>query len=622
MPSNTTMKAKKERITRSSSAAVSASVAASVLLLCTANLFLSSGVEAYQQPTMLSSGSSPVVSPISPSSSLYSSMNHRRRQKCRLQMSGTAAGSSSFQPSPNEHSSVSPLSRNVSLGASIVESASDRLFGHRLQNFKRRFLQRKQQAVDHDGRATHAPDYQWNKQNLAIALPALLGLLADPMLSMVDTAFVGRSGPIDLAALGVCTSIFHMAFTVFRASTVATTSLVGSAETQEEKRQITKISLGFAGVMGSLVLLALRFGGSRLLATMGVSSSSPLYKPACDYLFARCWAAPAVVGLVVAEGAFRGNDDNKTPLIAASVAAAINLVLDPLLMFPLGMGMAGAAWATALSQFGAAGMYAWRLWKRQLLPQAADTVKVNVGKILKSILGANAAMLAKNFSMLVFYTAATAVATRLGPVHVATHQVCLSLFWLVTMWLDSGSVSAQLLLSKNMNEPQKAKSLTKYMIKFALAQGLTFSAIVAAVGRFVPSVFTSDPTVTSYILQCLPHLALQQTIVSLCLVLEGLAIGGNQFRFTAAGTALSTAVGLWKMTQASSVVDIWASAVNAFFGMRLLTAVIGVARLHMGLGVKQPEDAYRANAAEIGILDPPLVDTTNGFSEVVSEPSR
>jgi MATE family multidrug resistance protein len=131
---------------------------------------------------------------------------------------------------------------------------------------------------------------------MAIALPALMGLLADPVLSMVDTAFVGRSGAIDLAALGVCTSIFHMAFTVFRASTVATTSLVGSAPDESSKRQITKLSLQLAGVLGTITLLGLRLGGGRILSTMGVPADSPLYKPACDYLYARCWAAPAVVG--------------------------------------------------------------------------------------------------------------------------------------------------------------------------------------------------------------------------------------------------------------------------------------------------------------------------------------
>eukprot|EP00339_Tiarina_fusa_P001659 CAMPEP_0117035076 /NCGR_PEP_ID=MMETSP0472-20121206/24933_1 /TAXON_ID=693140 ORGANISM="Tiarina fusus, Strain LIS" /NCGR_SAMPLE_ID=MMETSP0472 /ASSEMBLY_ACC=CAM_ASM_000603 /LENGTH=549 /DNA_ID=CAMNT_0004744437 /DNA_START=150 /DNA_END=1799 /DNA_ORIENTATION=- len=429
--------------------------------------------------------------------------------------------------------------------------------------------------------------HQWTKQNLAIAMPALMGLLADPVLSMVDTGFVGRSGPINLAALGVCTSIFHMAFTVFRASTVATTSLVGSAETEEEKRQITKLSLQFAGVLGTVVLLALRLGGPHMLATMGVSKSSPLFKPACDYLFARCWAAPAVVGLVVAEGAFRGNDDSKTPLVASGIAAVINLILDPLLMFPLGMGMAGAAVATAVSQFGAAGLYGWRLMKRRLLPQPTDTTTINKAKVIRSILGANMAMLAKQGSMLVFYTAATALATRMGPMHVATHQVALSLFWLVTMWLDSGSISSQVLMSKNMNTPAKARSLTKYMVKYALLQGLAFSALVGGIGKFVPGVFTSDATIQSLILRCLPHLAVQQTVVSLTLILEGLAIGGNQFRYMAAGTAVSTAVGVAALCRATSVVGIWGSAVNIFFALRLVNAIIGVARVHMGLNRKE-----------------------------------
>eukprot|EP00980_Cylindrotheca_fusiformis_P017780 scaffold5605_cov128-Cylindrotheca_fusiformis.AAC.21 len=446
--------------------------------------------------------------------------------------------------------------------------------------------------------STVKKDYQWTKQNMAIALPALMGLLADPVLSMVDTGFVGRVGPMDLAALGVCTSIFNMAFTVFRASTVATSSLVASAKTQADKRQIAKISLQLGGIMGTAVLLALRFGGPAALATMGVSSTSPMYKPACSYLFARSWAAPAVVGIVVAEGAFRGNDDSKTPLIASSVAALINLVLDPILMFPIGMGMAGAAVATAFSQLAAGGVYAWRTWKRKLLPQPKDKTTVRTKSVIKSILGANIAMLTKQGSMLVFYTAATALATRMGSAHIATHQIALSLFWLVTYWLDSGSVSAQLLMSKAMDDRDKAKSLTKYMLKYALLQGLAFSAMVAGVGNFVPGVFTTDRTIQGLLFQCLPHLAFQQTLVSLALILEGLAIGGNQFRYMAAGTTVATAAGIFQMMKATSVVDIWSTAVNVFFGGRVLNGLIGLARVHMGLRRNQETTANKNNSEQ------------------------
>jgi Na+-driven multidrug efflux pump len=256
-------------------------------------------------------------------------------------------------------------------------------------------------------------------------------------------------------------------------------------------------------------------------------------------------------------------------------------------MFPFQMGMMGAAAATALSQLGTAGVYGWRIWKRKMLPQPSDKTNgeknVNIASVVRSIMGANVSMLAKQGSMLIFYTYATALATRLGPAHIAAHQVALSFFWLVTFWLDSGSVSGQVLMSKSQNDIPQALSLTKYMTKYALFQGLTLTLMVAAMGRFLPLVFTQDPTIISLLIQIIPYLAAQQTLVSLCLVLEGLAVGGNQFRYMAGGTAAATVLGMWRLQKATSVVDIWRGAVSIFFVARLLNAVIGVARVHWGM---------------------------------------
>lgn len=149
-------------------------------------------------------------------------------------------------------------------------------------------------------------NYHWTSQNFDIALPALIGMLADPLLSLMDTAYVGRVGATELAALGACTSIFHLAFNAFRATTTATTSLVGNASTEDEKRKIIKISLSLGVVLGVIVMTVLEISGSWCLATMGVPGKSPLFAPAKSYLKTRLWAAPAVLGIVVAEGAFRG----------------------------------------------------------------------------------------------------------------------------------------------------------------------------------------------------------------------------------------------------------------------------------------------------------------------------
>lgn len=57
----------------------------------------------------------------------------------------------------------------------------------------------------------------------ALALPAVLALAADPLLSMVDTVFVGRAGAEPLAALGVNSALFTLAFVVFNFLATATT---------------------------------------------------------------------------------------------------------------------------------------------------------------------------------------------------------------------------------------------------------------------------------------------------------------------------------------------------------------------------------------------------------------
>jgi hypothetical protein len=148
-------------------------------------------------------------------------------------------------------------------------------------------------------------NYQWTKKTASLALPALIGMLADPLLSLMDTAYVGRLGSArELAALGACTSIFHLAFNAFRATTSATTSLVGNANTEADRRQIVQISLTLGVVLGIVVMTFLQSFGPWCLSTMGISAGSPLFSPAKAYLGTRSWAAPAVLIITVAEGAF------------------------------------------------------------------------------------------------------------------------------------------------------------------------------------------------------------------------------------------------------------------------------------------------------------------------------
>lgn len=68
------------------------------------------------------------------------------------------------------------------------------------------------------------------------------------------------------------------------------------------------------------------------------------------YLAVRAVGAPLNTCMIVAQAASRGIGEPRLPLRTTLIANAVNLALDPLLIFSLRMGVAGAAWATVIGQ--------------------------------------------------------------------------------------------------------------------------------------------------------------------------------------------------------------------------------------------------------------------------------
>eukprot|EP00578_Thalassiosira_sp_NH16_P032778 CAMPEP_0181082040 /NCGR_PEP_ID=MMETSP1071-20121207/3413_1 /TAXON_ID=35127 /ORGANISM="Thalassiosira sp., Strain NH16" /LENGTH=433 /DNA_ID=CAMNT_0023163607 /DNA_START=149 /DNA_END=1447 /DNA_ORIENTATION=- len=216
----------------------------------------------------------------------------------------------------------------------------------------------------------------WTSRTLSIAVPALAGMMTDPILSMVDTLFVARLGGVPLAALGACTSIFHLAFHCFRATTGSVSSLVAAAivrdDSEKQRRKqnerdddfakgdehdddncddrsseavlIARTSMEQAVITGSIITAFLLAFGPRCLSAMGVvpiittggnnrGGGGELYGSARAYLDSRAIAAPAVVAMTAAEGIFRGHGDVVTPWKVSCTVALLNLALDPFCMF-------------------------------------------------------------------------------------------------------------------------------------------------------------------------------------------------------------------------------------------------------------------------------------------------
>lgn len=371
---------------------------------------------------------------------------------------------------------------------------------------------------------------------LRLAVPALGTLAADPLVSLIDTAFVGRLGKTPLGGLGVATAIFSIAFFMFNFLAYGTTPLVAGAVARNDRKEAGRItgaalSLGLAIGLATMVLLVIV--ADPLLRLMGAESE--LLADATVYLRIRVLGMPALLVATVAHGVFRGHQDTRTPLFVAAGIALTNLLLDPLLIFGFDWGLAGAAWATMLAQWaGVAAFVALFIRRRR---QFALEFRWPDRRSLRPLVGAGRALIIRSGSLLAAFTLATAVATRQGDEVVAAHQVAIQLWIFLALVVDSLAIAAQALVGLHLEErPALARAYSRRLLWWGLAGGLLLLAVMAAGRGVLPGVFTTDPAVVAQVESVYLFIVLMQPLNAIVFVWDGIAIGASEFSFLAAST--------------------------------------------------------------------------------------
>lgn len=382
-----------------------------------------------------------------------------------------------------------------------------------------------------------------DREILALALPALGALAADPLVSMVDTAFVGRLGVTPLGALGVNASVFSMAFVVFNFLAYGTTPMiaraVGRGDTERAGRLAVE-ALTLAAVAGVVALGLIQAFAGPILSVMGATGE--LRHPALTYLRIRAFAGPAVLLITAGHGVFRGWHDTRTPLMVTLGLNAVNLVLDPILIFGLGWGLAGAAAATAIAQWTGALWFAWLILhdRRDALgvvlyvPRPAD---------LLPFLRMGGALVTRTLALIGTMTLATAVATRVGTLAVAAHQVASQLWMLLALVVDALAVAAQAMVARyrgdQRDDAPTARDAARRLLAWGAAVGLGLALLFLAARPWLPRLFTDEPAAIARVDAILPFVIWMQPLNALVFVWDGVFMGAEDFRYLAIQMLLS-----------------------------------------------------------------------------------
>ncbi|GAA3063708.1 MULTISPECIES: MATE family efflux transporter [Actinomycetes] len=417
------------------------------------------------------------------------------------------------------------------------------------------------------------------RQILALAVPALGALVAEPLFLLADTAIIGRLGVDELAGAALGITVMHtvtglMIFLAY-STTPAVARYVGAGKLAKALAA-GRDGLWLALILGVVLAAAGVAFGEGLLASMG--SSGEMHSHAWDYLVWSMPGVPAILLVFAATGVLRGMQDTTTPLIVAAAGFGANIVLNLVLVHPVGLGVAGAAIGTSIAQWGMAAVYLVIIVPRL----RAQAVSLGVDPIgLRRAFSVGSWMMLRTVSLRAAIVATVLVATDLGPDTLAAHQVTFTVFSTLAFVLDALAIAAQALIGKELGASRLdvARRLTRLMILWGLGFGVVTGAVIAALAPVSAGLFTPDTHVAAMITAALFVVALAQPISGYVFVLDGVLMGAGDVRYLAIAGLVNLALyfpALWwistrGLTGVEAVVWLWVGYAVVFIGARALT---------------------------------------------------
>ncbi|PON99884.1 Multi antimicrobial extrusion protein [Trema orientale] len=365
--------------------------------------------------------------------------------------------------------------------------------------------------------------------------PAVGLWICGPLMSLIDTAVIGQGSSLELAALGPATVLCDNLSYVFMFLSIATSNMVATALARQDKNEVQHhISiLLFVGLTcGFSMFFFTRFFGSWALTAFTGAKNLHVVPAANTYVQIRGLAWPAVLIGWVSQSASLGMKDSWGPLKALAVASLINGVGDIILCTFLGYGIAGAAWATMVSQVVAGYMMLENLNKKGY---NAYAISIPSPKELMTIIGLAAPVFVTMMAKVAFYTLLIYFATSMGTITMAAHQVMVQSCIMCTVWGEPLSQTAQSFMPELMYGVKrnlgKARMLLKSLVTVGAVLGLVLGIIGTSVPWLFPNIFTPDQMVIQEMHKVLIPYFLTIAATPPTHSLEGTLLAGRDLNF-------------------------------------------------------------------------------------------
>lgn len=343
-----------------------------------------------------------------------------------------------------------------------------------------------------------------------LAIPMMLEMSMEAVFAVVDIAFVSRLGTDAVAAVGITEALVTVLYAVAIGLGMGVTAMVSrriGAKDADAAAQVTGQAIWIAALLAVVIGIAGVAFAADLLRLMG--ASDPVIQTGTGFTAVLLGGSASILYLFLLNAAFRGAGDAPVALRSLTLANAINIVLDPCLIFGLGpfpeLGVTGAAVATTIGRSIGVAYLAYYLFtdngRLRLEPGHLVVVPPLVKRMILISLGGVGQFLIATSS----WIAIMRIVAIYGSAPIAAYTISLRLieFAILPAW-GLGNAAATL-VGQNLGagRPDRAQQSVWQAAKYNVIFMTVIGAFLLLIAPIIVSWFTSEPEILRYGTNCL-----------------------------------------------------------------------------------------------------------------------
>jgi len=398
---------------------------------------------------------------------------------------------------------------------------------------------------------------------LVVALPMILANVTVPLVGIADSAAVGHlDRPDSLAGVAVGATIFSVLFTALNFLRMGTTGLAAQAAGASDEAAGRAVLR--QGLVVGLVLAAVVLALSRPLESLALALIAPepaVAAEASRYIAVRIWGAPATLSLFVLTGWFIGRGDARSPLAIVLVVNAVNIALDFVLVWGLGLRAEGVATATVIAEY--LGLAVGLVLATRALgapPWVKDGRAPSYGRYLTI----NLPLFVRTSALMLSFAFLTAMGARFGSGILAANALLLNFLYLAAYALDGFANAAESLAGRAIGarDPSMLHGALRLSALWTLGVALVLSIAFALGGPLAIDLMTSQPALRALARDYLPWLVAAPLAGCWAYFFDGVFVGATmtrQMRDTMLFAALAVYLPAWWLLRPFGNHGLWAA---------------------------------------------------------------